>query len=230
MIGQITGGVTTGTVSDNRELTAARRAMVDDLRRKGVTDERVLAAMLTVPRDHYVPMASGGAAYADSALAIGEGQTISQPYMVAAMTEALELTGHERLLEIGTGSGYQAAVLATLVARVFSVERIPALADKARMQLESDGYRNVRVTVGDGTLGCPAEAPFDAVMVTAGAPDVPPPLLDQLAEGGRLVIPSGDLRVQTLSRYRKRDGVIHREALFDCVFVPLIGRHGWQRD
>lgn len=204
-----------------------REHMVNDLRRMGIQDSRVLEAMGRVPRHHFVPGAEKAYAYVDGALSIGLGQTISQPYMVAAMTQALALTGTERVLEIGTGSGYQTAVLAELATEVVTVERIPELYEAASGCLAALGYRNVRTRLGDGTLGVPEEAPFDAVLVTAGAPNAPQPLLDQLAEGGRLVIPTGSRDLQTLLRYEKHAGHIIREALMACVFVPLVGRYGW---
>ncbi|MBI5137471.1 MAG: protein-L-isoaspartate(D-aspartate) O-methyltransferase [Nitrospirae bacterium] len=204
-----------------------RAAMVSLIRAMGVRDQRVLSVMAALPRHRFVPGNLRDAAYEDGALPIGLGQTISQPYMVAAMTEALALTGTERVLEIGTGSGYQAAVLAGLAREVVTVERLPELADRARMRFAELGLNNITAHVADGTVGVPALAPFDAILVSAGAPAVPEPLAAQLAEGGRLVIPVGGPRVQTLYRYRKEDGEMKGEALFDCLFVPLVGRHGW---
>jgi protein-L-isoaspartate(D-aspartate) O-methyltransferase len=168
-------------------------------------------------------------AYLDKALPIGEKQTISQPYIVAAMSEALELDGHERVLEIGTGSGYQTAVLAELAETVFSVERIAAFVQTARSRLESLGYFNVLIKIGDGTIGWSEHAPFDAVVVTAAAPRVPRPLLDQLKVGGRLVLPLGSEEVQALKRIVKDEDGFHEETLGDCRFVKLIGRHGWEK-
>jgi protein-L-isoaspartate(D-aspartate) O-methyltransferase len=202
--------------------------MADDLARMGIRDPRVLAALAKVPRHLFVPEGERAFAYADGPLAIGRGQTISQPYMVAAMTEALGLTGTERVLEVGTGSGYQCAILAELAREVVTVERIAELSARAGEALRGLGYDNVTLVVGDGTLGAPEQAPYDAVVVTAGAPpDVPEPLLAQLAEGGRLVIPTGDRGMQTLMRYTKRGGKVHPESLMACVFVPLVGAHGW---
>jgi len=201
--------------------------MVADLRRMGIRDERVLEAVSGVERHRFVPDGVRDLSYADGPLPIGHGQTISQPYMVAAMSEALELTGDERVLEIGTGSGYQCAVLSRLAAEVISVERIPELAEAARNALAEAGCDNVRVVVADGTQGVPEYAPYDAVLVTAGAPGLPQPLAEQLAEGGVLVIPEGGRGYQTLTRYRKRDGNMTVEALMACVFVPLLGAHGW---
>lgn len=206
----------------------AQAALVADLRAKGITDERVLSALAHVPRQRFVGDAQRHLAYVDNALSIGHGQTISQPYMVAAMSAALELNGSERVLEVGTGSGYQSAVLARLTAHVDTVERLPQLAKKARQTLTALAINNVVVHEGDGTLGWPDAAPFDAIIVTAGGPSVPEPLLAQLAEGGRLVIPTGDRRLQTLMCYRKQGGKVHGEAGLRCMFVPLIGHHGWQ--
>ncbi|HEV2489310.1 MAG TPA: protein-L-isoaspartate(D-aspartate) O-methyltransferase [Candidatus Acidoferrales bacterium] len=205
-----------------------RRAMVaGQIRKRGIRSPRVLAAMESVPRHRFVPAELAARAYNDEPLGIGERQTISQPYMVAAMTEGLELTGNERVLEVGTGSGYQAAILAELAREVVTVEARAPLAASARERLSNLGYRNVRVEVGDGTLGWPASAPFDAILVAAAAPRVPPPLVEQLAEGGRIVIPVGRSDRQTLLRVRKRGGKTTEEKLFDCQFVPLRGQYGW---
>jgi len=207
-----------------------RRRMAEDLSRMGIADPRVLAAMARVPRHRFVPEAQWVFAYADGPLPIGDGQTISQPYMVAAMTEALRLAGTERVLEVGTGSGYQCAVLAELAREVVTVERIAALSERAGAVLSDLGYDNVVRVVGDGTLGAPEHAPYDAIVVTAGAPAAPEPLLEQLADGGRLVIPEGGRGIQTLVRYTRRGDGFHTEALMQCMFVPLIGRHGWGGD
>jgi protein-L-isoaspartate(D-aspartate) O-methyltransferase len=209
----------------------ARRLMVEtQIRRRGVADLRVLAAMGKVPRHRFVPRHLWGQAYSDYPLPIGEDQTISQPYIVALMTEALELAGPEKVLELGTGSGYQAAVLAELAARVYTIERIPSLAQSAEQVLASLGYANVEVVVADGTLGWAGEAPFDAILVTAGSPQVPPPLVEQLAMGGRLVIPVGDRYTQTLTRVRRTPEGLKHEYLGGCRFVKLIGRHGWEAE
>ena len=193
-------------------------------------DERVLAAMAETPRHEFLPDEGRAEAYADRPLPIGERQTISQPYMVASMTELLGLTGRERVLEIGTGSGYQTAVLARLAAEVLSVERIPALAARARETLSMLGVRNVRFRVGDGSAGWPEEAPFDAVLVTAAAPEVPRALLDQLADPGVLVAPVGDRIVQDLVHIRRERGRDRQDRHFKCVFVPLIGADGFRED
>jgi protein-L-isoaspartate(D-aspartate) O-methyltransferase len=202
----------------------------EQIRARGVRDPRVLAAVSRVPRHLFVDEALRGHAYLDKALPIGDRQTISQPFTVALMTAELELAGRERVLEIGTGSGYQTAVLAELAETVFSIERIPALARLARQRLETLGAYNVLVQVGDGTIGWNEHAPFDAILVTAASPKIPRPLVDQLAVGGRLILPVGDEDVQTLIRLRRvEDGTIEREDLGDCRFVKLVGRHGWER-
>lgn len=206
-----------------------RNRMVDEqIAARGVKDERVLAAMRTVPRHEFLPEAIRGMAYEDNSLPLGEGQTMSQPYMVALMTGLLELTGAERVLEIGTGSGYQAAVLAELCEKVYTVERIKTLADKARAVLDRLGYRTVAIKVYDGTYGWKEMAPFDAIMVTAGAPDVPAPLVLQLKEGGRMVVPVGDRQGQALLKVVKTAEGVVTERSIPCTFVPLIGSHGWK--
>lgn len=206
-----------------------RERMVDDqIVDRGVKDERVLAAMRKVPRHEFLPEAIRGMAYQDSALPLGEGQTMSQPYMVAMMSELLELKGTERVLEIGTGSGYQAAVLAELCEKVYTVERIKLLADKARTTLDRLGYRGVAIKVYDGTYGWKEMAPFDAIMVTAGAPDVPTPLVEQLKIGGRMVIPVGERFGQVLRKIVKTAEGVVTERSIPCMFVPLVGNHGWK--
>jgi protein-L-isoaspartate(D-aspartate) O-methyltransferase len=206
-----------------------RRRMVDDqIVGRGISDERVLAAMRRVPRHEFLPEAIRGMAYADNALPIGEGQTMSQPYMVAIMTEFLGLAGTERVLEIGTGSGYQAAVLAELCSKVYTVERIKTIAEKARATLDRLGYQNVAIKVYDGTYGWKEMAPFDAIMVTAGAPEIPAPLVEQLKDGGRMVIPVGERFGQSLLKVVKTaEGTVTQRSI-PCVFVPLIGNHGWK--
>ncbi|MDH5526595.1 MAG: protein-L-isoaspartate(D-aspartate) O-methyltransferase [Nitrospirota bacterium] len=201
--------------------------MVDDLRRKGIRDPRVLEAFAQVPRERFVPSDHRGLAYVDGPLPIGLGQTISQPYMVAAMTEALALEGGERVLEIGTGSGYQAAILSRLAREVVTIERHAPLSGHAAQVLRELECHNVTCLVGDGTLGA-GSGPYDAIVVTAGAPLAPLPLLAQLNAGGRLVIPVGDRGIQTLERYRRAGDEFLRERLMDCMFVPLIGEHGWK--
>jgi protein-L-isoaspartate(D-aspartate) O-methyltransferase len=210
------------------EQLAPRREMVErQMRQRGIHDSRVLAAMLAVPRHAFVPAEHFSAAYNDQPLPIGEGQTISQPYMVASMTEALELAGPERVLEIGTGSGFQTAVLSLLAREVQTVENHPAFSAAAQERLTRLGYRNLFFHVGDGTLGWPEAAPFDAILVTAAAPLIPPPLLAQLADAGRMVLPLGSSETQELVRIRRNGERIAEERLYQCRFVPLIGRYGW---
>jgi protein-L-isoaspartate(D-aspartate) O-methyltransferase len=203
--------------------------MVERLAAGGLADSRVLAALEAVPRHRLIPDALSGKAYDENAaLPIGEGQTISAPAIVAAMSAALELRGDEEVLEVGTGSGYQAAVLSRLAARVVSIERVPRLAASARSALDGLGVANVIVYLGDGTAGRPSDGPFDAIVVTAGGPEVPPPLLEQLAPGGRLVGPFGTREEQRLIRVRRAaDGSLSQEVLGRCRFVDLVGTHGW---
>lgn len=207
------------------DLTARRRAMVaDQIAARGVRDPLVLKAMSEVPRHLFVPAALIDQAYRDTPLPIGEGQTISQPYIVALMTECLALKGGERVLEVGTGSGYQAAVLARIAARVDTIEINGALARQAAATLERLGFENVRVRAGDGFFGWPEDAPFDAIIVTAAAPEVPPALFGQLAEGGRLVIPIGDVQTyQRLTVVTKHQGKPRIEQVLDVRFVPMTG-------
>ena len=207
-----------------------RKRLVDGIRLRGIRDERVLSALLKVPRHLFVPEELRDRAYVDAPLPIGEGQTISQPYIVALMTEALELDEDSRVLEIGTGSGYQAAILAEIAKEVYTVERIPALLERARRILEALGYDNIYFKLGDGTLGWEEHAPYDAIIVTAGAPEVPEPLVEQLKVGGRMVIPVGDEFSQRLLRVTKLDssGKVKIEDLGGCVFVKLKGKHGWR--
>ena len=206
-----------------------RRLMVEDqLRCRGIEDPRVLAALGAVPRELFVPPPYRAAAYNDGPLDIGHGQTISQPFTVAFMAAALYLAGHEKVLEVGTGSGYGAAVLSQLAREVHTIERIDELAAAARERLDRLGFDNVRVHVGDGTLGLPEQAPFDAIIVTAGAEILPPSFTHQLAEGGRIVIPIGSLpNSQTMCRITRRGEEFISEGLGAFAFVPLIGRHGW---
>lgn len=213
------------------EHSVLRDLMIEEqLKERGIHDPAVLAAMRETPREEFVPPELAPLAYADRPLPIGEEQTISQPYIVAYMTEALELTRRDRVLEIGTGSGYAAAVLSQIAERVYTVERLAELARTARDRLERLGYGNIVVHLGDGTLGWPDHAPYDAIVVTAGAPEVPKPLLEQLAEGGRLVIPVGPHpSIQTLVRVRRLGpDTFQREFLLDVRFVPLIGSAGWE--
>jgi protein-L-isoaspartate(D-aspartate) O-methyltransferase len=208
---------------------ARARMIAEQLEGRGFRDVRVLDAMSRVPRHLFVEPGLRERAYEDTPLPIGDRQTISQPYMVALMTEALELRGGERVLEIGTGSGYQAAVLAELGARVITVERLPALAERARAVLAALGYgERVTIELGDGTLGFVPAAPYDAILVTAGAPGIPRPLVDQLAVGGRLVLPMGDDEVQTLVRIRRTAHGLEEDCLGECRFVKLVGSFGWE--
>jgi protein-L-isoaspartate(D-aspartate) O-methyltransferase len=210
------------------EFSEARRRMVaEQLERRGIRDARVLEAMNRVPREAFVDESVRPHAYADRALPIEDGQTISQPYMVATMTEALVLTGVERVLEIGTGSGYQTAILAELAREVISIERHAALAERARNRLAVLGYANVTVLVGDGSAGLPAFAQYDAILVGAGAPRVPEALKAQLADGGRLAIPVGPQGFQTLIVVCRRGEEFVETVREACVFVPLVGREGW---
>lgn len=207
---------------------ARRRMVAKHIIARGITDSKIISVMEDVPRHLFVEEALRSQAYTDYALPIGEKQTISQPFIVAAMTDALNLKEDDRVLEIGTGSGYQAAVLSRLVSHVYSVERIVSLARRARRILDSIHYSNVHIHVSDGSHGWPEQAPFDAIIVTAGAPVVPQPYLDQLAIGGRLVIPVGSGSSQILKRYtRTADQSFAEEDLLDCRFVPLIGEYGW---
>jgi protein-L-isoaspartate(D-aspartate) O-methyltransferase len=209
-----------------------RMKMVDtQVRARGIRDPRVLKALEKVPRHLFVNEALRDQAYNDNPLPIDGGQTISQPYIVALMTEALELTGSEKVLEIGTGSGYQTAILAELADHVFSIDRIASLAGNARRLLESLNYYNIAIRVGDGTLGWKDEAPFDAIMVTAGAPDIPKTLVEQIAVGGRLVVPVGGRHSQALIKLTRLSESIHdvkKEDLGGCRFVDLIGEYGWE--
>jgi protein-L-isoaspartate(D-aspartate) O-methyltransferase len=207
---------------------AARERMVErQLRRRGITDERVLAAMARVPRHLFVPEHLRHLAYEDGALPIGEGQTISQPYIVATICSLSQLEGTERVLDVGTGSGYQAAVLAELAAEVVTIERVPELEERARETLERAGYGSVEVRVGDGSVGVPGRAPFDAIAVAAAAPSIPPALYDQLVDGGRLVIPRGGRWGQDLVLVvRTPDGPVERKSV-PCRFVPLVGAEGF---
>lgn len=209
-----------------------RRQMVaEQLAARGIRDARVLAAMNSVPREAFVLPSQQEAAYADRPLPIGQGQTISQPFTVAFMCEALQLEGPEKVLEIGTGCGYSAAVLAHLAKEVYSIERIPRLAQAARRRLQHLNILNVQVYEGDGTLGYPPAAPYEAIVVTAGGATLPEPYSEQLAENGKIVIPLGTTQQhQALMRYTKRQGQLEAENLGPFAFVPLLGKFGWQAD
>jgi len=207
----------------------ARERMVEtQIKARGIKDERVLKAMLKVPRHLFVDEALRDQAYGDFPLPIGEGQTISQPYIVALMTEALELKGNERVLEVGTGSGYQTAILAELALWVYTIERFPTLLERAKKVLTELGYKNISFKLDDGTLGWKEVAPFDAIIVTAASPDIPPPLVEQLSEGGRIVIPVGDEFSQTLIKGVKKGGKLHTKALEPVRFVKLVGAYGFK--
>lgn len=211
------------------EYAEARTEMVEkQLRRRGINDTRLLQAMNAVRRHEFVPAEFRNRAYEDAPVPIGEGQTISQPYIVAAMTAALRLTGNERVLEIGAGSGYQAAVLACLAREVFTIESRPELATSAAQRLARLGYTNVHVHCGDGTLGLPEFAPFDAILVAAASPAAPAPLLAQLADGGRMVIPVGSVENQDLQLVERVSDKTRITTLEACRFVPLVGAHGWK--
>jgi len=235
--GILCGKEVTGPVTPERTITegscmedfsAAREDMVrSQLLPRGIADPRVLRAMRSVPRERFVGKAMIPHAYEDRPLPIGEDQTISQPYIVALMTEALGLEGGEKTLEIGTGSGYQAAILAELSREVYTVERLPHLLDRARRILETLGYENIFFKIDDGTMGWKDHGPYDAIIVTAAAPGIPGPLKEQMAEDGRLIIPVGDRYSQTLIRVTREDGGLFQEDLGGCRFVPLKGAYGW---
>lgn len=219
----------TSRASANDGFEIPRLRMVERLRdHYRIADQRVLAAMNSIPRHIFVSPALQSQAYKDNALPIAAGQTISQPFIVARMTELLGLTGKERVLEVGGGSGYQTAVLAGLVRKVYAVERIEVLAKGAQEKLRGIGVNNFSLRIADGTVGWPVYAPFDAILVAAGGPDVPAPLMDQLEIGGRLVVPVGaDRRNQDLVRVTRTTAGFERENCGPCAFVPLIGEHGW---
>jgi protein-L-isoaspartate(D-aspartate) O-methyltransferase len=210
------------------EFRGARMRLVEDIRAKGIRDMAVLRAFERIPRHQFVPTGIRHRAYEDTPLPIGNGQTISQPYIHAHYLELLGLKGTEKVLEIGTGTGYQTALLAQLVPQVFSIERIAALSEQAKANLEKLGIGNVSLCVGDGTLGWSVHAPYDAILVSAGSPSVPKPLLDQLADKGRLLIPEGDLETQHLMVYTRRGERIDKREVAPVRFVPLIGSHGWE--
>jgi protein-L-isoaspartate(D-aspartate) O-methyltransferase len=202
----------------------------EQLRRRGIHDQRLLAVMANIPRHSFVSSDYQLAAYEDRPFPIGEGQTISQPYMVAVMTQSLELKGDERVLEIGTGSGYQTAILAEMAKTIFTIERIQELLLRAQKILQELGYENIFFLTGDGTKGWPEKAPFDGIIVTAGAPEIPQTLTSQLAEGGRLVIPVGPRYTQTLYKVTRKRNQFTEEDLTGCVFVPLVGDFGWKEE
>lgn len=228
MTGQtISAGKRIKKVIDRYE-TARERMVQEQIVARGVTDPRTIGALLEVPRHLFVDDAMRARAYGDYPLPIAAGQTISQPYIVAFMTQALQLQGEERVLEIGTGSGYQAAVLSRLCRQVYTVERINALLANARKVFDSLRYYNIVAKLDDGTMGWLEHAPYDAIIVTAGGPEIPAPLIDQLGDPGRLIIPVGDQDIQDLQLLTKRDGEIEVESLASVRFVDLIGEHGWR--
>jgi protein-L-isoaspartate(D-aspartate) O-methyltransferase len=211
------------------EFRGARERLVETLREKGIRDLAVLRAFEMTPRHAFVPTGLRHRAYEDAPLPIGNGQTISQPWVHARYLELLRLTGKERDLEVGTGSGYQTVLLSHLAAQVFSIERIPALFHAAREAIERAGARNVSLLMGDGTVGWREYAPYDGILVGAGAPSVPQPLVDQLAEGGRLLIPIGDRETQKLVMAERKDGKVEIQEIAPVRFVPLVGSHGWTK-
>jgi protein-L-isoaspartate(D-aspartate) O-methyltransferase len=213
------------------DYASERERMVEhDLRRRGISDERVLIAMRRVPREWFMPPELRDRSYADAAASIGAGQTISQPYIVALTTQSLDIRADQRVLEIGTGSGYQTAVLAEMGAEIFTIERLPSLSLRARSILDAQGYDRIHFRIGDGTLGLPDEAPFDRIAVTAMAPELPQALFRQLREGGRMVMPVGTPEHQQLEQITKSSGepVVH--VLCGCLFVKLIGEQGWSQE
>lgn len=216
-----------GTV-DPQEYRGARRRLVETLQQQGIRDLSVLHAIDSVPRHLFVPTGVRHRAYEDSALPIGSGQTISQPSIHARYLELLKLKGTEKVLEIGTGSGYQTALLSRLASQVFTIERIPALLDKAKAVLQQMKTNNISFMLGDGTLGWRQFAPFDAILVGAGAPEVPAAYVEQLAEGGRLLIPLGDRDEQVLSLFTKTGSTLERKDIAPVRFVPLVGKHSWE--
>ena len=213
---------------EQRYARERERMVAEQLVKRGIANPGVLDAMRSVPRHLFVDEALRERAYGDHPLPIGDGQTISQPFMVARMTELLQVTGREKVLEIGTGSGYQAAVLSRVAARVCTIERIARLATRARQTLEAIGVSNVWVRAADGTMGWADEAPFDRILVAAGGPTVPPPLLEQLAEGGRLIMPVGSEETQRLRIVDKAGGQLKVSEDSSCVFVKLIGKYAWE--
>lgn len=214
----------------DQELRGARLRLVETLRERGIRDLAVLRAFEQTARHQFVPTGLRHRAYEDSSLPIGNGQTISQPSIHARYLELLALNGHERVLEVGTGSGYQSVLLAHLVEQVFTIERIPALYQQAREAIQRAGVTNVSMLLGDGTLGWREYAPYDAILVSAGAPSVPEPLLAQIAEGGRLLVPVGTREEQHLFMYRRVNGQLEHKEVAPVRFVPLVGHHGWDRD
>ncbi|MBN1593950.1 MAG: protein-L-isoaspartate(D-aspartate) O-methyltransferase [Candidatus Coatesbacteria bacterium] len=232
MVGLFSGCVGGNKGKDAWDFAKLREKMVEQqIERRGIKDKSVLKAMRTVERHRFVPEAQQSSAYNDYPLPIGEGQTISQPYIVALMTQLLALDKKDTVLEVGTGSGYQAAVLAELAKEVYTIEIIEPLGKSAQIRLKDLNYDNVEVRIGDGYAGWPEHAPFDGIIVTCACPSAPKPLVEQLAEGGRMVIPiGGSLSYQMMTLFEKRDGLLHKKEISGCVFVPLLGPHGWQTE
>lgn len=219
------------TAPSSHEYSGQRQKMVEEqLIDRGIRDLAVLEAMSRLPRHLFVESSFQHKAYGDHPLPIGDNQTISQPYIVAAMTEALALKGEERVLEIGTGSGYQTALLAELAAQVFTVERIKSLGRRAKELLDRLGYTNINYKIFDGTYGWRDQGPYDAILVTAAAPDVPKTLVEQLKDGGRMVLPIGDSERQELVRVTVKNGAVQKTVLNHCLFVPLVGKYGWPEE
>lgn len=215
--------------AEEPDYKSLRKNMVEfQLKPRGINDPEVLRVMGEVSRHLFVPEDSRANSYGDYPLSIGEGQTISQPYMVALMTQALKLTGNEKVLEVGTGSGYQAAVLSRLCSKVYTVEKVTSLVVKTKELFKQQGYNNISVKVGDGTEGWAEFSPYDRIMVTAGAPKIPEPLVKQLAEDGRMVIPVGNTFSQELILGEKADGKLMKKYICGCMFVPLLGKYGWK--
>jgi len=214
----------------DQEFRGARLRLIETLRERGIRDLAVLRAFEQTPRHQFVPTGLRHRAYEDSALPIGNGQTISQPSIHARYLELLALNGRERVLEVGTGSGYQTVLLGHLVEQVFTIERIPALYQLAREAIQRSGVANVSMLLGDGTLGWREYAPYDAILVSAGAPSVPEPLLAQIAEGGRMLVPVGTKDEQRLVIYRRTNGQLEHREVAPVRFVPLVGHHGWDRN
>ena len=214
-----------------KDLKVLREKMVkEQLIARGIKDKSVLAAFRQIPREEFIPSEFKADAYGDYPVPIGSNQTISQPYIVALMTQELSLKKEDKVLEVGTGSGYQAAILAKICREVFGVERFPHLVKRAERVLNNLDITNVKIKSGDGTLGWEEFAPYDGIIVTASAPEIPQPLIEQLKEGGRLVIPVGNLNSQSLLRINKIENKIRKEFICDCVFVPLVGKYGWTRE
>lgn len=218
-------------MTEENEYTLARERMVrDQIVPRRISDERVLSAMRTVPRHRFVPPDLRHLAYGDAPLPIGHRQTISQPYIVALMTSLLELKEDDKVFEVGTGSGYQAAILAHIANQVFTIERIGEIADKTRELFQELGLKNIHVVDGDGSLGLEEEAPFDAIIVTAAAPKVPEPLKEQLADGGRMVLPVGGRKGQILELWKRKGRKLEKDRLAPVAFVPLVGDQGWESE